>query len=659
MKPFLACLLAAQMALAADLNIRNVILYKHGVAYYERAGELGPGESARLDFRAGDMNDILKSLTVDIAGGRGVGGLRYDSSKSLEVELQDYPLRLDPAAPLASLIDQFRGSLLEVKPPSGETVTGTIISARRIAASEDHAEKQEVTLLLDTGEMRAVEIPSVASLRFPDPRLQRQLRDYLAVFARARNKDRRSVYIDSVDNAKRQVSVRYIAPAPVWKSSYRLIFGDSGDPTLEGWAIVDNDSGDDWNGVRLALVSGKPVSFISNLYEPRYVERPVMELAEEGAVAPKVYAGAMAEAMVKRADMPPPAPAEAGMRREMLASTMPAAPQAAPSTLDVATQTREAGELFEYAFSQPVTVKKDGSAMLPFLQQKIGARKLLIYNEPESAHPRNATELTNSTGKTLDGGPITVFDGNAYAGEALVETLKAGDKRMISYAVDLGTRITTAFGSDQAVVREVHLRRGVLTTRSAMRQRTTYTIQNVDQKPKTLIIERPARPGFEVVSPKPSELTRDARRFEVRLAAGAAEKFEVVEENVFDQRLMVANLTPDQLLSYTQNKEISTSARQQLEQLAGIKRQIAETDNEIRQTQTNIDELFKDQQRLRENLASLNRVTGQQDQVQRYAQELAAQEKQLAGLRDRMAELRKRKTALESELNALIEKLEF
>jgi hypothetical protein len=657
MKSCFAILLASQLAPAADLNIRHVILYKHGVAYYERAGALQPGESARLDFRAEDMNDILKSLTVEVTGGKGVAGLRYDSSKPLETELKEYPIQLERSAPLVALLDQFRGSLLEVK-WSEQTLTGTIISARVLPATRDQSEKQEVTLLLDTEEMRAIEIPSVSAMRFLDPKLQEQLRDYLSVFAKARNKERRSVYIDSVDNATRQVSVRYMAPAPVWKSSYRLIFPGSGEPLLEGWAIVDNDSGEAWNGVRLALVSGRPVSFISNLYPPRYVERPVMELPEERAGVPQIHGGAVG-AVAESVAAPA---ADLRARREMAMLPPPApgaAPKAAPSSFDVTAATREAGELFEYSFAQAVTVPKDGSAMLPFLQQRIPARKLLIYSDTRSPHPRNAVELSNSSGKTLDGGPVTVFDGDAYAGEALFETMKAGDKRLISYAVDLGTRITTAFGSGETTVREVHFRRGVLTAKSAIREKAVYTIHNVDQKPKTLVIERPVRSGYEVISPKPSELTTEARRFEVRLAPGATQKLEVVEENIQDQRLIVANLTPEQLISYTQNKEISATARRELERMASLKRQLAEADVQMRQTQSEIDEMFKDQQRVRENLSSLNRVAGQQEQVQRYARELAEQESRLASLRDRMAELRKRKAALETELNDLLEKAEF
>src|SRR5579863_889740 len=178
---------------------------------------------------------------------------------------------------------------------------------------------------------------------------------------------------------------------------------------------------------------------------------------------------------------------------------------------------RELGELFEYRIPAPVTIRKGESAMLPFLQDKITARRLLIYSDQRSAHPLNAAEIDNSTGKTLDGGPITVYDAGSYAGEALMETVKTGDKRLLGYAVDLGTRITTQFDSKGDVVREVHMNRGTLNTRTAAIETKTYTIKNVDQKAKTLIIEHPARPGYSLIDRKATEKTANAYRFEVKL----------------------------------------------------------------------------------------------------------------------------------------------
>ena len=297
--------------------------------------------------------------------------------------------------------------------------------------------------------------------------------------------------------------------------------------------------------------------------------------------------------------------------------------------------------------------------MLPFLQEKLAARKLLVYSDEGSIHPLNSVEITNSTGKTLDGGPITVYDANAYAGEALVETLKKGDNRLISYGVDLGTRITTVFESQAQIVREVHFRRGFLLTKTAAIETKTYTVRNVDQAAKTMIIEHPVRSDYKLINQEAIETTSDAYRFEVKIGPDAIEKLLVTEERVFDSTMAISNLTPDLLGSYVQNKSLTDAARAQLQQILDLKRQIAANDGEIQRTLTGINNFVLDQGRIRQNIDSLNRVAGQEQQVQNYSRQLAAQEAQLATLRDKLAQLQTRKTTLESQLNALLEKLEF
>jgi hypothetical protein len=329
------------------------------------------------------------------------------------------------------------------------------------------------------------------------------------------------------------------------------------------------------------------------------------------------------------------------------------------SSIAPATNTRDLGELFEYSFSGPVSVKQGESAMLPFLQQKIGARKLLIYMESFGLHPMNAAELANSTGKTLDGGPITVYDANAYAGEALVETLKAGDKRLITYGVDLGARVTTAFDSSKANVREIHFTRGTLTTRNAIQETKTYTIKNVDPGRKTVIIEHKQRPGYKLLDGKPSETTADAYRFEVNVGGNATEAFAVREERVYDQTMSISSLTPDVIVTYLQNKSLSEAGRRQLDQIAQKKRDIATNDGQLKQAQADLNGLTQDEERQRRNIESLRNVAGQQNLVQQYASQLAAAEVKLTGLRDQQNDLQRKKTTLEGELNGLIEKAEF
>lgn len=659
-------LLLAQIALivpavAADLPIKEVILYKHGVGYFERAGDLRAGDTARLDFKASDMNDVLKSLTIVDRSGGVIGGVRYDAAEALDKRLQDFPFAVDRQASLAAFLDQLKGARLELRLGS-DTVAGTIIGARTVKPDEKSPERENVVLLTDSGEIRTFDMGAASSVKLSDPKLQGLLRDYLTVLSGARSKDKRSVYIDTAGTGTRQLTASYMTPSAVWKSSYRLIFGTGAEATLEGWAIIDNTSGEDWSNIKLSVVSGRPISFITQLYEPRYVQRPSGELAENRAVAPIVLQGAMGgaapAAVAKALAAAPPAPANR-QDRAFLAEERVSVDALRDSSIAPAMNTRDLGELFEYSFSTPVSVKQGESAMLPFLQQKINARKLLIYMESFGLNPMNAAEIANSTGKTLDGGPITVYDANAYAGEALVETLKAGDKRLITYGIDLGARVTTAFNSTRANVREVHFARGVLTTRNSVEETKTYTIKNVDPRRKTVIIEHKQRPQYKLLEMKPTETTADAYRFEVSVGGNATEAFAVREERVYDQTMSVTSLTPDAIAAFTQNKALSDAARRQLEQIAQKKRDIAANDGQLRQTQADLNNLTQDEERQRRNIESLRNVAGQQNLVQQYAGQLAAAEVKLAGLRDQESQLQKKKTSLESELNGLIEKAEF
>lgn len=644
---------------AADLQIREVILYKHGVAYFERAGELKPGETARIDFEAGDMNDVLKSLTLTDRNGAKIEGVRYDASDPLAKRLEDFPFKVGDESSQAAFLDGMKGARLELKLGT-ETVAGAIVSARVTKGAEPDkiAERQTVVLLMDSGEMRAFDLAAASAVKFSDPKLQALLRDYLGVLNQARSKDRRSIYIDAAGGAARELIASYMTPAPVWKSSYRLIFGSGDQPVLEGWAIVDNTTGEDWNNVHLSVVSGKPVSFITQLYEPRYVTRPTEELAENTPAAPVVFNGAMGAISGSLAASPPQV-ASAAKAQSAGGFGGGAYRVAEPSSIAATAEGQDVGELFEYNFAGAITVKSGESAMLPFLQQKVNTRKLLVYSEHFGVHPMDAAEITNSTGKTLDGGPITVYDAGAYAGEAMVETLKAGDKRLIGYGVDLGTRVTTAFNSSRDQVREIHFHRGALTTRAAIEEVKTYTLTNVDPRAKTVIIEHPQRPGYKLVNQKPAETTVNAYRFEVKLAPSATASFAVNEERLQDQTVSVASMTPDAMLIWSQNKALSDAARRQLEQIAQKKREMADNDAALDNAESDLNGLTQDQARIRSNIQSLNGVSGQQDLVQQYARQLASSETKLTALRASETELRRKKVALASELNSLIEKADF
>jgi hypothetical protein len=641
----------------AELPVRKVILYKHGIGYFERGGEIPAGESARLDFKAAEMNDVLKSLTINDQTGNSVSGVRYDSSLPLSDKLKEFPFTLRDNSPLVSFLDQLKGAEIEAKIASGATVSGQIIGARVMASEKPQTNVETLSVLTSAGVISNYDLSGVVTLKFANAELQRQLADYLRSLNASRSREQKSVYIDSARDAARKLAVAYTIPMPVWKSSYRLVL-DSGaqkKPMLEGWAIIDNTTSEDWTRVDLSVISGRPISFISRLYEPKFMERQVGELEEERALGPVVY-------KANAAPMPPPGAMNraglGGARMEVAA----AAPMMAAdvSSVQTDTVTREAGELFEYKFGQPVTVKRNESAMLPFVQQAIEARKLLIYTQGNGReNPLNSAELTNSTGKTLDGGPLSVYDGGVYAGEALVNTFKAGDKRLLSYAQDLGTRVVEDSNAPERVLREIRASRGVVTSRFVRNHTRTYKITNVDKKAKTLIIEHPILPDFTLTSAKPSEQTETHYRFEVKLTGEPAQSLTVSAQEVIVEDQYLSSFNDEDFVRVTALAGLSAGAKQFFMELASLRRQIADAENEIKSRTQQIADTGNDVERLRRNLSSLNGVAGQQERVQKYASDLAALDGQITTLRAQVAAETKKRDELRRQLNAKIETANF
>ncbi len=642
---------------AAELPVKKVILYKHGVGYFERGGEIPAGTSARLDFKAAEMNDVLKSLIVNDQSGNSVAGVRYDSSLPLTEKLREFPFALRDKSPLVDFLDQLKGAEVEIKTGAGGAVSGQILGARVMASEKPQTNVETLSLLTPAGPIVNTDLAGVTSIKLADGELQRQLSDYLRSLNTSRSREQKSVYIDSARDAARKLSVAYTIPMPVWKSSYRLVLdaGAQKKPMLEGWAIIDNTTNEDWTRVDLSVISGRPISFISRLYEPKFMQRQVAELAEEAALAPPVYKSGAAP--------PPPARAERAnaFAMEVVASPAPLqTSMATTSSVNVSTVTRDAGELFEYRFAQPVTVKRNESAMLPFVQQEIGAKKLLIYTQGSSReNPLNSAELTNTTGKTLDGGPLSVYDGGVYAGEALVNTFKAGDKRLLSYAQDLGTRVTEDLASGEQKLREIKAVRGVMTIRYVTESTRTYNIANVDKKAKTLIIEHPIEAQHALITAKPAEQTATHYRFEVKLSGEPAQSFVVKEQRVDVEEQVISSYGEESLEALRATGGIPAAAKQFLTELAAIRRQIAESDAQIKALNQQITDAGNDVERLRRNLSSLNGVTGQQQRVQQYATDLAALDGQITTLRGQVATETKKRDDLRRQLAAKMESANF
>ncbi len=656
-------------AWAQDLPVQRVVIYKNGVAYVERAGPAPGAGSVMLSFRAEDMTDILKSMSVSVDGGA-VARVRFSTDESLEDKLKAFPFRIEAGRGMTPLLDALRGARIRAE-RGPDVVTGVIVSAQEVPATAQQPSRDLVTLLEDNGSFNTYEVLSLNRLRFEEPKLQQQMADYLRIVAEARNQELRSVSIDLTGSGAKRLSARYMAPMPVWKSSYRILFPETGRPVLEGWAVVDNTSGEDWSNVSLALVSGKPVSFLTNLYAPVHVERPFVELPGISAVGPITYESqmrsqvAIADAGRAVAGSAPSgfisaAPAPSMMRSKSMAETVEVTAEASVARESVIAETAkgiEAGALFSYEFPGRVNVRKGESVMLPFLQTPVSATRLLIYSDRQSVknHPMLAFEMDNDSGLTLDGGPVTVFDGGEYAGEALFETTVKGEKRLLSYGVDLGTNIRLEPSSGTRNIQQVKIQRGVMTVSLRMRTNLKYSASNMDARAKTLLVERPVVRNYEVVSPQPVAKTSTANRFRVELPANGAAQIEIVEEYPHTDIVQLRNMNENALLVYSRNSTISQAVRQALEAIIAKQREIARTQQELSDAEKRLSTLNNSMERVRRNMGSLNSVRGQETQVQKLAQELGAMQATASTQEAAIEALRDRVRTLQEELEALIE----
>ncbi len=424
----------------------------------------------------------------------------------------------------------MRGERMEVDAPT--PITGVLLGVekRKKEVGKDHevVETEFLNLLTDTG-LRSVPLDSVGRIKLLDEKLDGELRQALAVLAGGHDTDKKTVSLNLLGNGKRPVRVGYIQETPVWKTSYRLVLSDKEAPFLQGWAIVENTTEADWNNVSLTLVSGRPISYQMDLYDPLYADRPWEVMNLYASLRPQTYgqdmAGGMGGELADAAGAAEPQGEAEKVKTESLALklggksaakryAMPA-PAAAPadgeaegvlfSSIRGAASTAEAGnvgELFQYVIGTPVTLARQKSAMLPIVNESVKGEKVSIYNEAVQAkHPLNGLRLINSTDLHLMQGPITVFDGGAYAGDAKIEDLAPHAERLISYALDLKTEVAPEGKNHPEHLLSVKLIKGTMLVSRKLNRERTYTVKNSDAKAKTVLVEYPLDANWKLSDP--------------------------------------------------------------------------------------------------------------------------------------------------------------
>jgi hypothetical protein len=690
---------AAAQTTPADvkLPVHRVVLFKNGIGYFEHSGRVHDNQQVSVSFTTAQLDDVLKSLTVlDLGEGR-ITDVSYNSIAPVEQRLKALRLPVGEDTTQAQFLAALRGAKVEVR--SGTAVlTGRLLSVEKREVKrkdESTTSIDSVSVVTDGGEVRTFDLTPATSVRVLERDLNEEIGHYLNVVASTREQDVRRMTINTAGTGDRDLFVSYISEVPVWKSTYRVVLPQKADDKaiLQGWAIVDNTVGEDWRNVQLSLVTGAPQSFIEQLSTPYYARRPVVPLPQTAMLTPQTHEQTLEvrDRDKLAAEMPPPPPPpplsmNSPIRRESTtreAITRSGGTVGGPvggvgpgwgggigagifkskvtdafATQEAAAQARDLGDLFEYQLEQPVTIRKNQSALVPIVQARVDAEKVTLWS-PSIGRPVRALWMTNSSGLTLDGGSFNVLESNTFAGEGLLDPIRPGDKRLLSYAIDLGVLVDPKNDTERQRVSRVWIARGVLTQTTEVRERRTYTVRNEDVLPREVVIEHPVRAGmkFAADSPRPVESTASFHRFRITAEPKKTATLKIEEFQPQTVTYELTNLSDDQIALFVRQHSIDAEMEKALRRILEQKNGVAELEHEMETRRKEISSIFDDQQRVRENLKALKGSAEEKELTQRYTRQLNQQEDQVQALRNEVTQLQHKRDQAKAELDRAIEEL--
>jgi hypothetical protein len=656
----------------ALLPITRVVLYKHGVGHFERQGDIDGDAALTLTFKQAEVSDVLKSLTVlDLDGGH-IASVSYDSTKPLEQLLAEVAISIPDENSLVGLLPQIKGARVALQPPGADRVEGVLLgvdkSERRSA--DGVVRSVLVSLLTDAGEVRSFDLHDLIKLELLDSALRRDLDYYLRTQLSAKKKDTRTFTFFAQGQGTRRVRASYTLEAPVWKATYRIILGEEGKPPMiQGWAVVDNTQDEDWENVSLSLVAGLPVSFVHDLYTPRYIRRPVVQVKETtGVLPPEVESGvAVAEMELAAFGLREKRATLEGASGGSMAAIAPQARAriakvSAVSSAPAQVRERKLGDLFEYEIEHPVTIRRNQSALVPIVLRPFEGRPVLLHNrDTRPENPMRSVEFKNTTGLTLEGGPLTVLEGGSYVGEAMLDTLKPDEERLVPYAVELSVRVLDNVESHAEQVHRVVIRDGRLTTSRVQVQQTTYHLDNKSDTEQTVYLDHP-RGGAQwqlFDTPAPRETTENYWRFRFPLPAKAVTRFVVRQRWPVDQVQALHGFNAEQLGLWLQQRYVDARTEQVLRQVIETQHEVADLERQMARLEEERQRIHAEQGRIRENLQALGDRSAEKELRERFVRTLAGQEDRLAQIATTTDTLTAQRDRCRERINALLASLEY
>lgn len=624
-----------------DIPLKRVVLYTSGLAYYEHVGTVEGNATVRLSFKVDQINDVLKSIVLRDLGGGTIQAVSYGAQDPIERSLESFALDLSGQPSLAEILTQVKGHRLTLGTPS--IISGRLLgleNRRKMLGNPDApVESVEVYINLwsDTG-IRSIPLASVQTVQIEDQRLQAEVNAALELLQGSTDTQRRTVEISCRGSGKREVRFGYLQEAPVWKTSYRLDLSGAL-PYLQAWALIENASDNDWKDVALSLAGGQPMAFIQDLYTPLWISRPVVEPFRPENLAPRTYD----EGISLGDTMAPPSPAPAMERLkkeampqslEMAEESYYADPKSKSSSvsqmqLDQGFASGAAmnaeGEVFFYDIKDRVSISRRQSAMIPLIAGDLTGQKVSIYNgKTHAKRPLYGAWIKSMAGTRFPAGPLSVFDGGMYAGDALIDGLKDTERKLLSYGLDLDVLVQAEGGTGRTTT-GWSLVKGVLYQKVSQAWTQTYTIKNSSGSSRNLVVEHPYIPGRTLKSPLAfEEKTDQVYRFLLPLGPGETKKFLVEEQQALSESVSLLGVRASGFASYTNiGSEMSAEIKDALGKAAVLKQALETHNQKIQDLGQRRNSIGNDQARIRDNLESVGRDSAE---GQRYVKRLVDQD---------------------------------
>jgi hypothetical protein len=644
---------------STELPVTRIVLFSSGVGYFQREGQVDGNTRIDLQFAANNINDLLKSLVLQDQGGGRISTVNYDNRDPIEKTLKSFAIDLTGNPTLGALLNQARGEQIEAaRSDRPGSVTGVIVGVektKRPAGKDQVIEGEQLNLLASDG-LQGIDLGQVQRLRFLKPELEQEFHKALGVLAAGHDKQKKTVTLNFLGNGRRAIRVGYITESPMWKTSYRLSLDKDNKAFLQGWAIVENTTDEDWKDVSLGLISGRPISFRMDLYEPLYVPRPLVEPELFASLRPPTYSGDLQLKAERLADLNGTIVqeklakvTEARMRdRQFITGLTPQrADGKAKESLSAANfgagvasaaVATELGEHFQYQIEHPVTLSRQKSALIPIVNGPVEASRVSIYNESVHAKfPLLGLRFKNTTGLHLMQGPITVFEDSSYAGDARVNDLQPNETRLVSYAVDLGTEVQAEVPEPVDSIVTIKIYKGVLHATHKVRFTKRYTVKNRSEHDRQVLIEHPYQPQLALVAPeKPSERSREVYRFEIKAEPNKPAKLQVVEEQKRVEQIALVGSDDDTVGFFLRSQSGSPEAKKALEEILKLRDQLARTQRDIAREEQALKVIEQDQSRMR---ANMQRVPQTSEAYKRYLKKFDDQETQIETARTRIGKL--------------------